>query len=109
MDSQSAPSDVIPVATRYEFRPPEVFVGGAMDRPDLYDWRAITVSWRGGGTWAIQRGDGSPNWVWCERKHEWELEPRPSSRDEHFLRRTRYPLDQALAIGARLVKEPVDA
>lgn len=98
-------ADVVPVATRYEFRPPEVFVGAAMDHARLYDWRAITVAWRGGSTWAIQLGDSSPCRVWCEKTREWEWEPQPSSRGTAFLRRTRYPLDQALAIGARLVKE----
>lgn len=101
-------TDLVPVATRYEFRPPEVFEGAPMDHARLYDWQAVVVCWRGGSTWAIQLGDPSPVQVWCEKKKQWEWEPQPSSRSEAFMRRTRYPLDQALAIGARLAKENGD-
>ena len=99
----SAPATVVPVATRYEFRPAAIFDGDPMETADLYDSHAITVDWRGGGTWCVSRGHGwSVQYVWCEKKGEWEAEPSPSNRDANFLRRTRYQLDQALAIGSRL-------
>jgi hypothetical protein len=94
---------VSPRATRFEFRPPEVFQGHPKFTAHLYDSRAITVDWRGGDRWAISAGSGgSPQEVWCERDGEWEYEPIPSSRDDDFLARCRYSLDDALLIGARL-------
>ena len=89
-----------PTATRYEFQRPELFAGEPMG----YNYRAIAVEWRGGGTWAVTEGSGRSS-VWSEKKGEWEYEPLPSSRSKAFLRRTRYPLDEALAIAERLANE----
>lgn len=96
-----------PTPITYVFAPSELFKGAAMDSADKYDYRAIHVSWRGGDTWAITRGTGaSPTSVWCEASSDWEYEPSPSNREDDFLARTRYPLDEALTIGARLSGEP---
>ena len=101
-----------PVATCYEFLPDELFTGDPMDHAveaaDL--WPVITVSWRGGDRWAVCRGTTSPQWVWCEADGDWEWEPLPSSREDDFLARTRYGLDEALAIGRRLANStPLEA
>lgn len=97
---------LVPVATRYSFRPPEMMRGAPMDTARLYNPHEITVEHRGGGTWAILHGPGwSPQAVWCERRGEWEYEPLPSSRDDAFLARCRYDLETALRIAGRLAAE----
>lgn len=93
-----------PFATRYEFLPPAVMQGEPMATAHLYDRSAITVEWRGGGTWTISRG---PNWsmnqVWNDMGKCWEYEPLPSNREPEFLERTRYSLVDAMKIAATLV------
>lgn len=102
-DSPAPTTDAAtPTATRYEFRPPEMFRGDPMDTRLLHDPDAVTVEWRGGDRWAISEGSWSPRAVWCEATQEWEYEPLPSERSEDFCARTRYTLADALAIGARL-------
>lgn len=59
----------------------------------------ITVEERGGGKWCIyDTGDV------LNDEGEWEYEPRPSSRDEAFLARTRFDRETAI----RLAKEIAD-
>lgn len=94
-----------PIATRFQFLPQEVFAGEPRHTSYLVHPLSITVEWRGGGTWAVLRGSGwDPQLVWCEVDGVWEYEPIPSSRTSEFLARTRYPLDQAMAIGAVLAE-----
>lgn len=97
--------DELPVchATEYQFQPRAVWEGNPMDGAAAYDYRGITVAWRGGDTWAVALGSGRPARVWCESSKEWEWEPQPSSREDDFLARTRYAESTALAIAARLV------
>ncbi len=93
--------------TRFQFRPPEMFTGSALTTACLNDPLCITVEWRGGETWAVMRGSGwSPQRVWCEQAGEWEIEPQPSSRDNDFLQRCRYSLEEGLEIGRRLAVAP---
>ena len=57
----------------------------------------LYVEWRGDGNWCVKdmfqcyRADG-------EREHE----PIPSSRDDAFIARTRFPLDEALELAKRI-------
>lgn len=96
---------LVAIATRYQFRPPAMFRGEPMDTAHLDNPLAITVEWRGGGTWAVLRGPGwNPQPVWCEARDGWEYEPSPSERSDDFLERTRYPLERALEIGAELAR-----
>ena len=53
--------------------------------------RRETVEYRGAGAWAVV--DGASN---LNHDGQWEDEPRPSSRDDAFLSRCRFPLGQAL-------------
>ncbi|WP_411839581.1 hypothetical protein [Paracoccus sp. ME4] len=48
---------------------------------------------RGGGRWAISRGGGST----LNTDFEWELEPMSSRRDEDYLARNRFTLQEAFA------------
>ncbi len=63
----------------------EVFRMGA-------DWRgsAITVERRAEDQWAICQGGACLNTY-----GEWEFEPMPGSRNEEFIARARFPLDEA--------------
>lgn len=62
---------------------------------------AITAAWRGGEAYAVARG----GFVW--NGDEWEYEPRPSSREDDFLARTRFTYDEANAIALRLTRESI--
>ncbi len=76
------------------------------DPPPGWEHDAITVQHTGklaGGrfhwnadVWAIRRGGYVLN-----RDGQWEHEPLPSSRDDAFLARCRYPLADALRHAAR--------
>jgi hypothetical protein len=59
----------------------------------------IHVEWRGGDNWAVTRtGD-------CLNKDgEWEWEPSPSNRDDAFLVRCRFNIDDALRMVAGIVR-----
>jgi len=93
-----------PHATEFQITPAEMMTGAPMDTAHLYRSDVITVSWRGGDTWAVQRGAGGrPQLVW--NGTEWEYEPLPSSRDKAFLKRCRFSLADALEIGSRLAVE----
>jgi hypothetical protein len=47
---------------------------------------AITLETRGNGRWAVVLGNRCLN-----LDGDFEYEPRPSSRDEYFIKRTRFP------------------
>lgn len=56
----------------------------------------ITVETRGAGRWVVSNGSS----VW-NRDGQWEYEPLPSSRDDEFLRRTRYANLEDAFVAAR--------
>lgn len=61
----------------------------------------IWVCWRGGENWAVTSG---PSGGSCyTREKEWEYEPLPSSRDEKYLARARYTLEEAMKVAVDLV------
>lgn len=73
-------------ATEFVFTP----AGTDRTNPDTRHFR-VTVSWRGEDTWAV---------IWmgeCWNGTGWEWEPLPSSRDEEFLSRCRFSLEDACA------------
>lgn len=92
---------VVMHATEYQFQPRAVFEGHPLDAADQYIPLGITVTWRGGATWAVKKGGR----VWNESANDWEYEPTPSNREDDFIDRTRYTEKGALAIAARLVQE----
>lgn len=57
----------------------------------------LWVEWRGGDNWCVKdmfrcyRADGTT-----------EYEPQPSSREDDFIARTRFPLEEALEIAKRI-------
>lgn len=60
------------------------------------------AEYRGTGLWAVVDGLGH-----CLNKAgEWEMEPRPSNRDQPFFERCRFLRDEALQRLAELQKEP---
>ena len=61
----------------------------------------ITIEKRGLGKWAIVR-DGFV----LNRAYTWEWEPLPSGRDEDFIARTRFDLDDAFARSSAALKAP---
>lgn len=83
---------------------------GAVHNPDSgrmepypigYRMGDLYVMWRGAG-WSISEGmDFSSVY---NRLGEWEIEPRPSSREPDFFERCRYSLEDALRI-AREIQE----
>lgn len=78
-------SDLLPHATEFVFTP------AGTDRTDM-DARhfRVHVSWRGAETWAV---------VWmaeCWNGTGWEYEPLNSSRDDDFLARCRFTLEDAV-------------
>lgn len=57
----------------------------------------LTVEWRGNDNWCVTDGFG------CYRADgDREYEPQPSSRDDDFISRTRFPLDEALELAKRI-------
>jgi len=59
---------------------------------DADTWK-ITVEYRGLGKWAVLRGP------WClGADGGWDVEPRPSSRDDDWLEAHRFPVDEALKL-----------
>lgn len=71
---------------------------------DPYWRRAITVQWRGAEDHCVKQGSK----VWDETAGRWEWEPQPSSRDDDFIARTRYPYDKATAIAVRLLAQQIN-
>ena len=68
--------------------------------PNYRAWRlfALTIEYRGEGKWAVLNHFG-----YCyDADGEIEYEPSTSNRDDEFLARFRFSLDQALAIARRL-------
>lgn len=60
----------------------------------------VFVEWRGGDNWCVTDGFG------CYRADgEREYEPNPSSRDDDFIGRTRFSLDEALELARRIAPE----
>jgi hypothetical protein len=62
------------------------------DDHEAHAW-AITVEWRGSGSWAVKHGAyclGSGN--------TWSYEMRPSSREDDWLTTHRFPLEEALRL-----------
>lgn len=57
----------------------------------------ITIEWRGEDSWCIHHCGSCLN-----TDGEWEYEPMPSNREDDYIARTRYPLNEAfrLAIAA---------
>ena len=53
----------------------------------------IRVEWRGTGLWAVVDTGQCLN-----RDGEWEYEPLPSNRDDDFMARCRFPLNEALRL-----------
>lgn len=51
---------------------------------------SLRIVWRGSGVWAVVE-------TGCCLNHdgEWEVEPMPSNRDDKFLERCRFTLDDA--------------
>ena len=62
--------------------------------------RPITIEARGKNTWAVCDGGFCLN-----TDGEFEEEPMPSSRDEEFLARARFSLEEAWALAEKVVKE----
>lgn len=61
----------------------------------------LHVVWRSEGSWALcVPGTGYV----LNRDGRWEYEPRPSDRDDAFLARTRYTLDEALDVACAMVE-----
>lgn len=56
----------------------------------------VYVKWRSEGKYSVSYF----NDVW--NGQEWEYEPLPSSRDDDFLKRTRFSLDKAVGIASAL-------
>lgn len=76
--------DLLPCATEF------VFVPTGTDRNDM-DTRhfRVYVRWTGADTWAV---------VWmgeCWNGSGWEWEPSPSNREDDFLTRCRFTLEEA--------------
>lgn len=77
-------NDLLQHATEFVFTP----AGTDRKDPDTRHFR-VTVSWRGEDTWAV-------TWMGeCWNGTEWEWEPSPSSREEDFLARCRFSLEEA--------------
>jgi hypothetical protein len=84
-------TDLLQHATEFVFTP----TGTDRSDPDTRHFR-VNVSWRGGETWAV---------IWmgeCWNGSDWEYEPLNSSREDDFLARTRYPLQEACALAKGL-------
>lgn len=78
--------DLLEHATSFVFTP----AGTDRTNPDTRPFR-VTVEWRGGDTWAV---------IWmgeCWNGTGWEWEPSSSNREDDFLARTRFSLDEACA------------
>lgn len=77
-------STLLPHATEFVFTP------SGTDRTDLNTRHfRVHVSWRGADTWAV---------LWmgeCWNGTGWEYEPLNSSRDDDFLARCRFTLEDA--------------
>lgn len=79
-------ADLIAHATAFVFVP----AGTDRDNTDTRHFR-VSVEWRGAQTWAV---------IWlgeCWNGTGWEWEPSASGRDEDFLARTRFSLEEACA------------
>jgi hypothetical protein len=57
----------------------------------------LTVEWRGDGNWCVRDMFGC-----YQASGEREYEPSPSNREDDFIARTRFPLDEALAVAERI-------
>src|SRR2546430_1035169 len=78
-------------ATRYDV---SVFPDEMLDDPAsalAADTWGITVEWRGMGNWAVCRMSRC-----LSRAGEWDIEPRPSSRDDDWLAAHRFERDEAI-------------
>lgn len=62
---------------------------------------AVYIEERGDDTWAIS--DGFSNVLNSELA--WEYEPRPSSRTDEFIARTRHSLDQAKSLLLKAIEK----
>ncbi len=67
----------------------------------------IRVVWRNGherhDLWAITR-----HYACLAEDGLWEVEPMPSNRSDEFLKRCRFPLDEALRRAAKYINESLD-
>ncbi len=89
---------------------PRAIVTAYRVNPDepMHEWISVELTCRAGegphrppgDTWAVRKGG------WClNDNYEWEFEPIPSSRDEAFYARTRWPLEEALERAREIVSE----
>lgn len=62
---------------------------------DSYMW-CVSVVYRGHGMWAIVRGDHNSG-TCLSRDDVWHIEPRPSERNDSWLKAHRYTKDEAMA------------
>lgn len=62
---------------------------------------AIFIEDRGNGKWAVSNGCSV-----LATDGEWEYEPRPSNRDDDFLARTRFTLDEAKRRAVEAYEKP---
>ncbi|MET4143979.1 hypothetical protein [Arthrobacter sp. UYCo732] len=77
-------ADLIPHATEFVFTP----TGTDRTDRDTMHFR-VYVRWTGGEMWAVRWMDE------CWNGTEWEFEPSSSYRDEDFLSRCRFTLEDA--------------
>lgn len=78
----------------------EYMVDALPEGDDNWGTWHLQVSYRGDGLWAVVRGA-----MVLTKDGEAEYEPSPSNRDDGFKARTRFPLNQALALATKLLPE----
>jgi hypothetical protein len=81
-------------ATQYQVSVwPDDLRDSASSAMDADMW-AVTVEYRGPGSWAVLMRAG----MCLGADGEWDYEPRPSSREDDWLASHRFSLDDALAL-----------
>ena len=81
------------IATEYTF---------GMNNKKIHPIDRIVVCFRGNNKWSVALGrDG---FVY-NTNDKWEYDLSPSERDDDFIKRTRYKLEEALKIASKLYKE----
>ena len=83
--------DLLAHATTFVFTP----TGTDRNDPRTHHFR-VQVRWRGGDTWSV---------LWageCWNGTGWEYEPMNTARDDAFLARTLFPLDEACEMAQKL-------